>query len=136
MREYPRASQYIEKRLQEAARRYAEGLRRTGLEPNETLTRAVGERAAKEAVDSYMQEMNDTLEHNIRIIIREERRRTKQIQREGASLALKICPPIILAFGALAGLYVSQHSITLGLIYGLGALAFLTLLILAWISAR
>jgi hypothetical protein len=121
MKEYPNPHEYMERHLQEAALRDAESLKRAGLAPGETLTRAMSERAAKEGIDQYMLEVNSILEQNIRTIILDEQRRIRQIRRKEARLSILIFSFIALFCATIAGFDFGQHDLLTGMVYGAGA---------------
>ncbi len=131
MQEFPDPTSHLERHMEQAAEKYVDGLEKAGLEPNPTLTRAMAERALLDAQVDYIHEATATRDHNIALIVNNHKRRMKQIKREGASLRIKTCPPIILLFGLMAW-YSLIHAggIVTGILFIVGALAFLAMLIL------
>ncbi len=129
MKDFPDPTHYIDQALDQAARRYAEGVRHAGLKPTETLTRALARRATQEARERYLREMNDTFAHNISVILQEQTKRTRQIKQAERKAAVLLCPLVALVFGALAWFAFRQGAGVLGIVYSVGALAFLALLL-------
>jgi hypothetical protein len=132
MQPYEDPQEHFERHITDAAGRYVEGLELAGLQPSDTLTKAVAARALDAAKADYEQHAYETLMHNIEVIRSAGRERDRQIQREGARLGLKMCPFMILFFGALAWLSLTQHSIFMGIAYVVAAAAFLAMLVHAW----
>lgn len=136
-REYEDPEEYYQKYIDRAADRYANGLRRSGLKPNDRLTRAMAERTAREAQASYIRDMTEVRDHNIQMILRDHKKRLRQIKREGASLRLKTCPPITALFGFMAWYSFHQPGgFVNGLIYVVASFTFLAMLILGAIFDR
>ncbi len=73
--------------------------------------------------------MNDTFAHNISVILQEQTKRTRQIKQAERKAAVLLCPPVALVFGALAWFAFRQGAGVLGIVYSVGALAFLALLL-------
>lgn len=123
----------------QSAKRYVAGLERAGLEPNERLTRAMAERALIEARKDYNRRAAETQRHNIGVIVENHNRRMNEIKRSGHKLRLWTCPPIAALFGFMAW-YSFSHpgavGVVMGVVYTLGALAFLGMLILGAIFDR
>jgi hypothetical protein len=136
VKNYPDPDRHFEEHIQRSAEHYVEGLQQAGLEANPTLTRAMAERARAEAEQSYMQEAQATRDHNISQVMSNYHKRNNQIKRESARLRLWACPPIAILFGLMAWYSFSQYSIFLGILYVVGALAFLAMLILGAIFDR
>lgn len=121
MRTLPDPHEYMKQRLQDAAQRDAERLRMAELTPNETLTQALSERALQEAINSYMQEASGTLEHNIRWIVRDERKRIRQIERRTTRISITVFSLIALCCAAIAGFDFAQHAPLMGVVFIAGA---------------
>ena len=139
MRRYEDPQKHFERSIERSAGRYVDGLNRAGLKPNARLTRAMAERAWQEARNDYTKQAKETHESNIRDIMRKHDQNLKQIKREGASLRLKTCPLIAALFGATAWYNFSQHrpdSFAVGILFTIGALAFLAMLVLGAIFDR
>lgn len=137
MREYEDPHKHLHRSLERSTDRYVQGLHRSGLKPNARLTRAMAERAVREARESYIREATEIRDHNIGVIHRNHQRRLKRIKQEGASLRLKTCPPIAALFGAVAWYCFLQPSgFLLGLLYTFASLAFLAMLVLGAIFDR
>jgi hypothetical protein len=130
-RSYEDPGHHLDRHLQDAAERYVDGLQRTGLQPNDRLTHAIAERTVREAGEHYVQEATDVRDHNIAMSLREHHERLNAIKREGALLRLKMCPPMALVFTLMAW-YSFGHSggLLMTICYGVGALAFLAMLVL------
>lgn len=134
---YPDPMQHLERHLQRSAEKYLHGLEQAGLQPTPILTRAIAERAYNEAKASYIQEATQTRNHNIAGILEDHHKRMNAIKKESASLRLKMCPPIILVFSALAWYCLSHaNGLAMGIVYAAGALAFLAMLVLGAIFDR
>jgi hypothetical protein len=131
MQQYPDPEQHFANHIRRAADRYADGVKRADLEMNEKLTRAKAQHAAEAARIDYEQRAYGTLINNIKTISSRSRQRDQQIRREGAQLGMKICPPIMLAFGAIAWLNFSHSNPTMGIVYCIGACAFMVMLVYA-----
>jgi hypothetical protein len=137
MHRFTDPEQHFNQSISQAAERYVTGLELAGLEPNETLTRAVAERAAVAASADYQAQARSDLRHNISEIQAEHQHRMKQIQRDGASLAVKTCPPIALVLSLIAWLNFSQPGgAVMGLVYAVGALVFLVMMVVAVAQSR
>ena len=102
MHDYPDIQHYLTVHVEQAAERYVEAQHQTGLDPNDTLTRAIAERTVREAQASYIQEATEIRDTNIGIMLERHHRRMDTIKREGAKLRLLTCPPIALLFGLFA----------------------------------
>lgn len=114
MKTYEDPQEHFDRFIRRAADRYVDGLQKAGLPPSETLIGA-------------------TLAHNISMIQDLHRARNKQIDREGAKMALVICPLAIAMFGVVGWL---QPEPIARLLYWSGALAFLVMLVVALWRAR
>ncbi len=136
MREYPDPQQYIETHLKRAADTYLDGLRRVDLKPNNQLTKAVFERACQETEANFRQEVQEVYEHNVQMILKDHQRRMKPIRRKSAHHRLVLCPPMALVFGFFAWFNLSHGDQTTGVVCALGALAFLTMLVISAIFDR
>jgi hypothetical protein len=121
MRKYPNPREYIEQRLQELARRDAERLQQAGIPLNDTLLRALSERASQEITASYLQEIDDILDHNIKQIVREEQMCLRLSWRRRTRTAYLIFAPLALVLAALAGGSFSLHVPIMGMVYSAGA---------------
>ena len=136
MRRYEDPEQHFERHMGQAAQRYADGLQQAGLEPSETLTRAMARRALQEARADYVRQATKTRNHNIALIQEQHRQRLNQIKRDGARLRLWTCPPITLVFGAV-GYLCYVHGNPMGaLINFLLAFVFLCFLVFGAIFDR
>ncbi len=139
MREYPDLDQYMKASMHASAEKYVRGLQRAGLEPNNTLIRALAEMAVQEARGKYIQQLIETRDHNIRVILNNHRRRMNEIKREGAKLYLKICLPVALLFGLLA-CYSFAHAGTIesliGGVYSIACIVVLAVPVLGTIFER
>lgn len=133
MREYEDPQHFMERYIDSAAMRYADGFRISDIQPSQTLIQALAERTVETAREEYRAHAKATFEHNIALIHRQHLARMKQINRDGAKLALWTCLPAIAFFGTIGWL---QPDWLMRLIYWLGALAFLTMLIAALWMAR
>ncbi len=129
MKQLPDPQQHFNESVARSNEKYAAWLRRGEVEPNEILMRENQEDAINEARNSYIQEATEIRDHNIRLIIKDSRRRMNQIKRKGANLRLRMCPPIALFFGLIAWYCFSQANIVLELAYSIGVFAFLVMLV-------
>lgn len=137
MRKHEDPQQHLDRHMERAARQYVDGLQRAGIKPTHKLTKAVAERAAREARASYIQDATDVRDHNIAAIVRNHHRRMNQIKRSGALLRLWTCPTIALLFGLLAWYnFTRGDDVTVGIICAVGGLAFLLMLLLGAIFDR
>jgi hypothetical protein len=139
MREYGDVDKRFEKHLKAADERYAAWLRRGGVEPNDILIRENRDNALNEARESFVQESVEIRDHNIGVILKDHNKRLNTIKCEGAHLRVWTCPPIALFFGLLAWYSFSRtgaEGMMMGVIYGIGALAFLGMLVLGAIFDR
>lgn len=82
----------------------------------------------------YMREVNATLDHNIRHILQEEKRKIKQIKQEEAHFSARVFSVLAIIFAAVAGWSFSQQHIMLAVVLLAGALlAFVILgVVLSW----
>lgn len=133
---YEDPHQHFERYIGRAADRYADGLQRAGLQPNEKLTRAMAERAFYAAREDYERQSAQTYENNIVRILHEHRARDKQIRREGARLAWITAPLVMLVFGVCAWFNWHAGEWEMALVYMAGVLAFLLMLVLAHRGGR
>ena len=133
MHEYPDVEQHLQSRLERTAHQYVETMQHTGMEPNETLIKAITERALCEAEAEYREEAMKTFHHNVSAILGRQQRRMNAVKREGVKMRLLTCPPVTLVFALLAW-YSFHQSAPVGLIMGvllsIGSLAFLLMLVL------
>lgn len=137
MQDYEDPRRYMQRHLEQAADRYADGLQRSGLRPNNRLTRAMAERALREAQENYIRDITELRDRRIAAILREHRESLNAIKRKGASLRLKTCPPIALLFGGEAWYNFHQPGgFFMGILFAGFALAFLAMLILGAIFDR
>ncbi len=137
MQDYEDPRSYTQRYLERSADRYAEGLRRSGLRPNDRLTRAMAERALRETQEHYIRDITELRDRRIAAILREQRESLNAIKRKGASLRLKTCPPIALLFGGEAWYNFHQPGgFFMGVICAACALAFLAMLVLGAIFDR
>jgi len=130
MRQFPDPDQHFNEHIKRSAEQYADGLQRSGLEPNPTLTRAVAERAVRQAAESYEREAEAVKIHNIKIIASEHRKRINKLKWQGAGLRARVCPPIAAVFGLVAWHNFHAGNPAMGLLYIGAALSFLVMLIL------
>ena len=139
MKEYEDPHTHMSRHIDRAARKYARGLAEAGLEPNEKLTRAMAERAIREAEGRYLQEIGSTSRHNLAVIQDDHRKRMNKIKRDGARLRVWSCSLMVLFFELFAW-YSFTHSgttgVIMGCIYCVGGIAFLLMLILGAIFDR
>jgi cation transport ATPase len=133
MQPYEDAEKHFTRHIEKAADHYVTGLEFAGMEPSEILTRRMAERAAETARRDYTAQTNQTLEHNVSEHMRAYKRRDRQIRREGARMRLIICPIIALAFSLVAALNFSAQNWPMGLLYLVGALAFMAMLFIGTI---
>lgn len=117
--------------MKRAAERYADGVKQAKLQFNDKLTRAMAERVAEQAHLDYEKQTLQTLKGNVRTILSDYHQRDRQIRRDGARMAWLTCPFIALVFGALSWFNFHHGDAGMGLLYAVGALAFLVLLVLA-----
>lgn len=130
MRELEDPQRCFEKHMQQAVEKYKQGLQRAGLPPNDTLTKAVAQRALEEAKANYIQQVIETQDHNIEVILSEHKRCLRDIKRDGAKLRLLTCPPIAAFFGGMAWYSFNQPSgLAMGIVFTVGALAFMAMLV-------
>lgn len=124
MQDYEDVQQHFDRHMKRAAERYVEGLQKAGLQPNDTLTRAMAQRAVGEARESYIQDANAILDHNIKMIMK---RHMRSSARRRAKKRLFIRLPLVLLVAALNWYNVSSlHSDFFGPIL-LGSLLFLVI---------
>lgn len=132
MRTLEDPEEHFSRYIEQASERYWDGLHRAGLEPNETLTRAVAERALEEAKASYLQHAAETRDHNIEVILKEHDQRLREIKREGARLGFWICLPLAAGLGVWAWYNVCyRHDWIIGIVFSIAALACLVMLVFA-----
>lgn len=115
--------------VERAAVEYVDGLNRLGMQENETLTRAVAERVAKDALKDYEWQLDNALEDNTKAIMRAHKKRMRELDLEGARLAFWLCPLVCSMFGAVALFNISQGHPLGAIIPFIGVLAFLSLLV-------
>ncbi len=138
MRPSEHPQQYFDRYLDQAADRYVQGLKRAGLRPNARLTKAVAERAAREAYDGYMRQLNEARNHDIQIILYAYHLQMKTLKQESARLRLKVCLPLAALFGGLAW-YSGTHSGFIAgssLLFALGVGVLLAVIVLGAIFDR
>ena len=124
MQDYEDVQQHFDRHMKRAAERYAEGLQKAGLQPNETLTRAMAQRALTEAKESYIQEGITTLDHNLQVMMK-QRMRSSARRRMRKRLLVRL--PLVLLAGALNWYNIGVlHSVFFGPIF-LEVLLFLVL---------
>jgi len=63
-------------------------------------------------------------------------RRMKELDRDGARLAIWTCPPIMVGWSLVAWLNFSHGDLLMGMLMVLGSLAFLAMMIVALARAR
>lgn len=68
-----------------------------------------------------MHVVNDTLEHNIKHIVHEERKLIQRLRRKNTRVAYLVFAPLALVLAALAGSSFSQHIPAMGTAYCAGA---------------
>lgn len=139
LRDYEDPQQHLHRHMDRAAERYADGLKRTGLQHNEKLAKAVANRVYEEARADYEGQSTETFLHNMQVLDEQHRQEENKIKRETASRRLKTCPPIAAVFAVMAW-YSWSHPgpdhVIIAMIYAIGALAFLTMLVLGAIFDR
>ncbi|MBA2393045.1 MAG: hypothetical protein H0V70_09905 [Ktedonobacteraceae bacterium] len=140
MKQFPDPQDFFVQHLEQAAEKRIRGMKRAGItRPSWKLVNRLIERDIEEGKERYIEENNKVLEHNIKVHIRSYRRRNRQINREGAQLALWTCPPVIALFSFMAW-YSFNHpgveGLLMGAMYSIGALAFLGMLIATQILTR
>ena len=137
MRELPDPQQHFDRSLKRSDEEYAAWLRRGGVEPNDILMREHRPDAFREARDSFVREATEVRDQNVKVILREHRRRVNKLKRQGAKLRMRVCPPIAALFGLLAWYNFTQAGgFVMGIISTVGALAFLAMLVLGAIFDR
>ncbi len=137
MRNYEDPRSYVQRHLEQAADRYTEGLRRSGLRPSARLTRAMAGRALREAQEHYIRDITELRDRRIAGILRNQKEDLNAIKREGASFRLKTCPPIALLFGGVAWYNFHQPGgFFTGVLFASFALTFLAFLVLGAIFDR
>lgn len=129
MREYEDPEKYRKQHIEQSAKKYMHGLQKAGLKPNPTLTRAVAERAVEEAHTSYVQEAHAIRDHNVKIILKDHKKRVRQIRRSTHKRRLFCCLMIALFFAFLSWYNVSQGGFGEGVIYAIGSLSFLAMVV-------
>ncbi len=134
--DYEDPQTHLERHMDRAAETYRDGLQKAGLAPNAILTKAMAERALRQAWESYIQQATDIRDRNIDAILREHTARMNVIKRQGSRLRLMTCPPITL-FRGIGSWYSFTHTgVMMGMVYAGGALAYLAMLILGAIFDR
>ncbi len=133
---YPDSKQHFKGHIERAAQRYVDGVELAGIEASPTLTRAMAERAVREAVDSYEQETRETLDHNIGVILKDHNERMNEIKRCGHRMRLWTCPPIAALLGLVSWYHFASGSVMMGVLFVVGSLAFLAMMILGAIFDR
>ena len=124
MQDYEDVQQHFDRHMKRAAESYVEGLQKAGLQPNDTLTRAMAQRAVEEARESYIQDANAILDHNIKMIMK---RHMRSSARRRAKKRLFIRLPLVLLVAALNWYNIGfLHSVFFGPIF-LEVLLFLIL---------
>jgi hypothetical protein len=114
---------------QEAAQNYTRWLDEQGMQSNEILMRAY----VKQVLGGWKREAEEVKRGRIEDLIREHKQRDLAIRREGARMAVWTCPPIALMLLLLAWWGVASGNALMGLVYAVGALAFLVMLaIVLW----
>lgn len=131
MHDLERRRQADEQYVNRAVEYYLAGLRRAEVQPNETLVKAIAKKALQEAISQHMEEARQIRDHNIAVIVRDHKRRLREIKRSEARLRLWMCPLIAAWFAGLAWYSVCyQHAWIAGMVFSIGALAFLAMLLL------
>jgi len=101
-REYPDSKAHLDTCLDVAAQRLVASKEETGIEPSETLIRAVVERTLREAEVEYDELSQETLMHNLQFLLWNHERRMEALRREGVHDRSILCPIMVVCFGALA----------------------------------
>jgi exonuclease VII large subunit len=135
MQPYENSDQHLNRRMKEAAKRYM-AAQKAGFQSSKRLEKALAERTLQTAREDWQDHAYGTFQHNVQHIQQAHKQRMKQLDREGALLAGKTCPPIMMALGFLAWWGFSQGNLLMGLLYLAGALAFLSMLIVAVLKVR
>jgi hypothetical protein len=137
MQDYEDPRRYIQRHVEQAAGRYTEGLRRSGLQPSARLARAMAERAVLKAKESYIRDITEMHDRRIAAILREHKKRINAIKRKGATLRLMLCLPVAVVLGGFAWYtFYQPNGFFSGIIYAGLALAFLSMLVLGAILDR
>lgn len=130
MHNFEHQRQADEQYVHQAVEYYLAGLRRAEVQPNETLVKAIAERALQGAISKHMEEARQIRDHNIAVIVQDHKRRLCEIKHSGARLRLWMCPAIATWFTLLAWYSVGyQHAWIAGIVFSVGALAFLAMLV-------
>jgi hypothetical protein len=111
---------------------YVRGLRRRGVQPNETLLRALSARLRERASAGK----EERLRTRVGEIQQRYRQRDREIRQEGARMAWITCPIVILFFGFSALLNFLHGDMSMGAFFVPGALVFLGMLVVAHRRAR
>ena len=133
---YPDPQEHLNRHIDQAAQRYVFAVEEGVLQPSERLEQAIAVRTLLEARESYVQESNEILKHNVSIIEQRYRERNNAIKRSGARMRLWCCPLLATALGLFAWACFAQSIWLMGWIYTAGALAFLGMLVGGWIVDR
>lgn len=139
MKKYEDPNQFIESHLQHSARKYVTGMEKANLIPSRTLAKALAERSVEEARKDYNKHLYETHDNNVNFILAEHERSMKQIDRDGARMALMTAPPVILMFGATSVYSFLQGGpvgLGMGALLAIGSLIFLAMLIVTLRKAR
>ena len=139
MRDYPDPKEFLDSYMERSIERYADGLQKANIQPNDTLINALFDRTLREAKANYLREADEIHYHNIQAILRDHKNRMNEMKRSGASLRLKTCPIFIVLFGLLAWYSLSHPapgSFIPSICYAATSLVFLAMLILGAIADR
>jgi len=142
MRDYPDPREYIAEHIRQSMEKYANGLKESGLQPNEKLAKAIIERAIDEAGRNYEQEIDEILVRNIGLIdqkyqsgkkkiISNRDRQINKIRRQRARRErMKVCLPIVITSILTAAYQFSHHGSFVGICFSVNALVFLIMIMI------
>jgi len=132
VREFPDPDMFFEKHLEQAAEKRIRGFKRAGItRPSWKLVNRLIERDIEDSKQRYIEAGEKIIDHNIKVLIRNYRKRNNQIRR------MRTCPPMAALFAFLAW-YSFTHSggFIMGVCYVIASLALLGMLLLGAIFDR